>query len=132
MPIYEFVAGGGCFQPKKVKDSLRRQEQTLPSVAPRLIMDSRQSDSPRPVRVYSDATGDEGLASLTFMAVPERPAPIFLVKQAQESSTGWLRPPTQYAPPNCFQEKRPSLSSVMSYEVERYFRSLLAKRPAHP
>ena len=90
MPIYEFIADGGCLQPKKVKDSLRRQEQTSQSVAPRLIMDSRQSDSPRPVRVYADPTGDEGLASLTFMAIPERPAPIFFVRRAQESSAGWL------------------------------------------
>ena len=82
-PIYEFILGGEGLPPKKVKNSLRWRGETSPSIAPRLIMDTKQSDSPNPICVYSDATGEGGLISLTFLSIPESPAPLLLIGQAQ-------------------------------------------------
>ena len=59
---------------------------TLPTTAPRLIMSPNESDSPSPVRIYSDATRGEGggLAGPIFLSVAERPRPILLRAKANE------------------------------------------------
>ena len=47
-------------------------------------MESKQPDSLNPVRVYSDATSEEGLASLTLLSMLEHPAPVLLIGQPEE------------------------------------------------
>ena len=47
-------------------------------------MDSKESGAPAPVRVYSDATGGGGLASLTFLSMPERRDPAASVGRVLE------------------------------------------------
>ena len=83
-PVHGPIAAGRGRLPLVVGNSLGWWEETLPSTAPRMIMDSAQSDEPDPVRVYSDATSGEGLASMAFLSALERPAPRLLVGRALE------------------------------------------------
>ena len=83
-PIRELLAAEGSTLSSAYQYSLRWWEDTLPSIAPRLILGSRQSGAPGPVRILSDATGEGGLACLTFLPIPERQAPVLLMGEAEE------------------------------------------------
>ena len=83
-PIYEFMTAGGGACPKRVRRNLRWREETLPFIAPRLLMACNQQNRANPVRTYSDATGEGGLAGLTSSSISERPDPISLTGRAQE------------------------------------------------
>ena len=58
-----------------------------------LIMDSGRLDAPAPVRVYSQATEEGGLAGLASLSVPGCAAPILSGGRAEEKLHG----PSPYA-----------------------------------
>ena len=53
-----------------------------------LIMDSERLDAPAPVRIYSQATEEGGLAGLASLPIPGRAAPILSVGRAAEKLHG--------------------------------------------
>ena len=67
-----------------MKNGSRWRDEALPSIAPRLITDTQQSNAPATVRVYSGAAGEGGIASLKFLSISVGPAPISFVRRSQE------------------------------------------------
>ena len=76
------AAGRGQFS-TEAKRSLRWRGEEFPTISLGLIIDSKVADAPNHVRVYSDATGAGGLASLAFPFLPGLPAPILVVGRSQ-------------------------------------------------
>ena len=74
--MHELMAPGGGQLSASVKNSSGLWEKTLLWITLRVTMDSKESGAPAPVRVYSDATGGGGLASLTLLSRPERRDPV--------------------------------------------------------
>ena len=56
-PTYDLIAAGGGQFPTTVKHSIKWWEEKHPFIVPKVLMDSKLSDGPGPVRIYSDATG---------------------------------------------------------------------------
>ena len=65
-PIYEMISRGGGSSTIAFRICLEWRKCVLPKIAPRIIKAPPEGEAERPVRVYSDATGDGSLASLVF------------------------------------------------------------------
>ena len=82
--MYELIAKGDGGFLRVMRSCLRLWEAILPNIVPRLALCSNQKNPLNPVRIYSDAGGEEGPASLAILSILERPTPIFLHGGAQE------------------------------------------------
>ena len=79
-PIHNRVASGGGQFPKGVDRSPEWLESALPTLASRLISESKVALWP--VRIFPDATGAGGVASLTLMASRNSPLLLLLLLQS--------------------------------------------------
>ena len=65
-PLHELIAQGGGKPARALSECLRRRRQILPNIPPRVIKAPPEVDEDRPVRIYSDATGEGNMAGLVI------------------------------------------------------------------
>ena len=77
-PIYELIAEGGGELSPEFKARLGWRVRVLPAITPRLILSYEGEEVPEPFRLYSDATGEGKVASITFFPRIDSGLPILL------------------------------------------------------
>ena len=65
-PLYDLIGKGGGALFANIKGCLRWWPRALPAIMPRLIASYRGPEESEPFRIYSDATGEGTLASISF------------------------------------------------------------------
>ena len=81
-PIYELIAKGSGNMPQDMKDCLFWRELAFPNLAPRLIRSPSSQDTTYPIRIYSDATREGNLASITLFPTGSSRKPLLFASQA--------------------------------------------------
>ena len=77
-PIYDLISICGGKLSQEFTTRLRRRVRVLPTITPRLILSYEEPETPEPFRIYSDATGEGNLASITFLPRSNPDLPILL------------------------------------------------------
>ena len=87
-PFYELIAQGGGIPTRAFLNCLRWWGQILPNIAPRMVKTPPEGEEARPVRIYSDATGEGDMAGLVISPGDSEGTPMIFTSKAYRALTG--------------------------------------------